>query len=410
MLTAKPKELLEDFIPPQWAFSFNACRTQFISSWKERSWYDDAAPELDFFPNPYGSSDDSDGFDEESNAVLRGDIEPPVPSEDGEVLDFEAEADTNKGTSQKPDAQDVESSEDESMGIEERTPAPDIGEGWTMTELQRKSGRAGAKKDRIWHSPCGQEFHSIAQVKRFKADQARQLRESSPRKKSGKKSLEPQTKPSERKDGQPESLATDLTDTDIQDTVDGERPVGCISVDDLKQNTEVLYAGGTSHRGERLSKSTMIKLATHLQKVSAEPSLEEALPQIFLHTANMTANNTSRSGPRSTSARVVPRYVVERKDSTQQIASRVAYLMQHHKGSNLASRPKALCYCLKELQAKRMASVLKRAGLKAQVHSVASNQIAKFASESTIDVLCLESDGDGECDSTYVFILSQGVV
>ena len=404
LLTAKPKELLEDFIPPQWAFSFNACRTQFVSSWEERPWYDDAAPELDFFPNPYGSSDDSDGFDEESNAFLRGDIELAVSSEDGQVLDFEAEADTSKDTIQKPDAKDIES-DDESMDVEERTPAPDIGEGWTMTKIQRKGGLTGAKKDRMWHSPCGQEFRSIVQVKRFKAEQARQLRKSSPRKKSRKKSLEPQTKPSEPKDGQPESLATDLTDTGIQDTVDGERSVGCITVDDLKQNTEVLYAGGTSHRSERLTKSTMIKLATHLQKVSAEPSLEEALPQIFLHTANMAQNSTSRSGPRSTSSRAVPRYVVERKDSTQQIASRVAYLMQHRKGSNLASRPKALCYCLKAAHAKTMASILRRAGLKAQVHSVASNKMAKFASGTTIDVLCLESDS--ECESPYVCVLSQ---
>ena len=74
LLTAKPKELLEDFIPPQWAYSFNACKTQFIQSWEERPWYDDKSNALDFYPYPDGSSDDSDGFDEESNAVLRGEI------------------------------------------------------------------------------------------------------------------------------------------------------------------------------------------------------------------------------------------------------------------------------------------------------------------------------------------------
>jgi len=425
LLTAKPKELLEDFIPPQWAFSFNACRTHFISSWEERPWYDDAAPELDYFPNPYGSSDDSDGFDEESNAVLRGDVELAARSETVKVLDLGATANSSKAQSRQLDAQDIESA-DESVDAELRVPAPGIGKGWTMTEIQRKSGLANAKKDRIWHSPCGQEFHSIVQVKRFKAEKARQLRKSAPRTRS-KKSLEAQTEPRndpmevepkgsdpgiEPMDAQPESIATDLVETiatiaveqveleesgveDAAGDAYAVRPVGCITVGDLKNNTEALYAAAASHHGGLLSKSTMIKQAAHLRKVSHKPSLEESLPLLFLHNTDVTAqHNPSRSEPPSPSSRAVPRYVVERKDSTQQIASRVAYLMHHHKLSNASSRPKALCYCLKASYAKTMAAKLRKAGVNAQPHipTTASNRIAEFASGTSIDVLCLESE------------------
>ena len=154
LLTANPKELLESFVPRQWASSFDACRTQFIRSWEERPWYDDESPNLDFFPNPNDSSDDSDGFDEESCAALKDSVVQEADS-DGET-----------------------------MKIGQHVPVPDIGEGWTVSETERKSGATKGRRDKTWHSPCGQNFRSLAQVKRFKAEQARQRNNSAPRKKS----------------------------------------------------------------------------------------------------------------------------------------------------------------------------------------------------------------------------------
>ena len=157
LLTSNPKELLESFIPSQWAPLFDACRTQFIRSWEERPWYDDASPNLDFFPNPYASSDDSDGFDEESNAILRDSVEHEAESID---------------------------SDEEATNVGQRVPVPELGEGWTVSETRRKSGATKGRRDKTWHSPCGRDFRSLVQVKKFKAKQSHQGSKSAPRKKS----------------------------------------------------------------------------------------------------------------------------------------------------------------------------------------------------------------------------------
>ena len=397
LLTAKPNELLEDFIPPQWAYSFNAAKTQFIQSWEERPWYNDKSKDLDFFPYPDGSSDDSDGFDAESSAVLRGEMELP----------------------------------------KQRMPAPEFGEGWTVSETRRKSDAKG-RHNKTWHSPCGQEFRSIAQVKRFKAEQARQRRRSSTEKRRAEAITEPVAKPATepakpiKESAVPKSQHMDIDskisndsresdddrDSDeldkivtIAHDVDSTRPVedaavvggepgdnsGAalstrhITIGDLKRNTEALYAAAAPGQNGVLSRSNMMKQVAHLQKICDKPNIEEALPQLFLHTPVTTGNSRTPQLPRASSAsHHVPTYVVERKDSTEQIAARVAYVMRHYKRRNSSSRPKALFYCLKATYAKTMTVKLRKAGVNASTYSRTS--IAGFSSDS-IDVLCLGGDG-----------------
>ena len=535
LLTAKPKELLEDFVPPQWAYSFNACKTQFIQSWEERPWYDDQLNELDFYPYPDGSSDDSDGFDSESNAVLRGEIELSKQLEVvGKALHSHSDELLKKseGTagSQDIDTSDTESDEETMEEGAQRTPAPELGEGWTVTLTWRKTGATKGRQDKTWHSPCGQDFRSIVQVKRFKAEQARERRRSSTKKKlvggvtkptstndatsklvvkpttkstehfsqtsmglASKPSPEPtsikpmegsmevdsirrpttepseesmeadsiiktstkQTKPnlkraedSRKADritkpviepakptkvfAAPKARPMDIDskvsiddkesddegDSDeldkivtIAHDIDSTHPVEdaavaggkragnagaalslrCLTVDDLKRNTEALYAAAAPGQNGILSRSTMIKKAVHLQKICGKPNIEEALPQLFLHKATTDENLRTLPTSQAPLSHYVPSYVVERKDSTEQIAARVAYVMRHYKRSNSSSRPKALFHCLKESYAKTMTAKLRKAGVNASAHSRSS--IAGFSGDS-IEVLCLGGDGE----------------
>ena len=467
LLTAKPKELLEDFIPPQWAYSFNACRTQFIRFWEERPWYDDASPDFDFFPNPTVSSDDSDGFDEESNAVLRGDADLETQLDLEKTRDSTSMLKPSDGTHQGSETQSLESDEEATKEVEVE-PAPDVGEGWTLIKTWRMRGVTKGRVDRTWCSPCGKPFRSIAHVKRFKAGQARERRKSSrPAKKTDpprepiketiskptssppRRSTEARSEPIKKNISMPISKPIDIERNDSElgtelMTVDSETPAGrterdsdelcknveivrdidsarsvkdkaevtiddlpnevevadkdvdaalssqLITIKDLKKKTEALYAAAAPQHNGLLSKSTMIKQVAHLEKVCNKPNLEEALPQLFLHTTAAAENRPSLSASQIPSRSPVPTYVVERKGSTMQVAARVAYLMRHYKRSNSLSRPKALFYCLKATYAKTMCMMLRKSGVNAHIHSRSS--IANFAGDS-IDVICVGNDG-----------------
>ena len=522
LLTAKPKELLEDFIPPQWAYSFNACKTQFIQSWEERPWYDDKSNELDFYPYPDGSSDDSDGFDEESNAVLRGEIELSKQLEVvSKMLDPHCDGLLKKSEaiagSQDIDTSDAESDEEIMEKEPKRMPAPEFGEGWTVTLTSRKSGATKGKQDKTWHSPCGREFRSVVQVKRFKAEQARQRRKSSSEKRRADAIAKPATKsateavykvvakptanksthdltksatkptteptkpvedsmdvdsatgeslevdsvikttteqtkttakpteestkadritkpviepakPTKEQHGVPKARPADVDsnneesddrdsdeldkivaivhDVDSTRTVEDAAVTGgnpadntgadlslrLITIKNLKRNAEALYAAAAPGQNGILSRSTMIKQVAHLQKICDKPNIEEALPHLFLHkTAAVSNLRAFPSSQDSSCSHYVPSYVVERKDSTEQIAARVAYVMRHYKRNNSSSRPKALFYCLKATYAKTMAVKLRKAGVNASAYS--RSNVAGFSGDS-IDVLCLGGDGE----------------
>lgn len=49
-----------------------------------------------------------------------------------------------------------------------RKPAPEFGDGWTMAEVERKSGKTAGTKYKYWWSPSGKKFRSKAEVGRFK--------------------------------------------------------------------------------------------------------------------------------------------------------------------------------------------------------------------------------------------------
>ena len=70
--------------------------------------------------------------------------------------------------SQDIDTGDAESNEEIMEEEPKRMPAPELGEGWTVTLTSRKSGATKGRQDKTWHSPCGQDFRSIVQVKNSK--------------------------------------------------------------------------------------------------------------------------------------------------------------------------------------------------------------------------------------------------
>lgn len=49
-----------------------------------------------------------------------------------------------------------------------RKPAPEFGDGWEMSEKERKGGKTAGTKDKYWWSPGGKRFRSKAQIGRFK--------------------------------------------------------------------------------------------------------------------------------------------------------------------------------------------------------------------------------------------------
>ena len=49
----------------------------------------------------------------------------------------------------------------------ERSPAPDVGDGWTVMEITRQSGKSAGHKDKYWFSPGGKRFRSKAEISRF---------------------------------------------------------------------------------------------------------------------------------------------------------------------------------------------------------------------------------------------------
>lgn len=170
------------------------------------------------------------------------------------------------------------------------------------------------------------------------------------------------------------------------------RHISYVKVEDLRNKTESLYHASRTRPGENLpTKSALIKGASYLRKAFDKPSLEESLPLVFVHKKHEDIRPRMIVKDATAPA---PRYVVERKDNSSQVASRMAYLINHFKGGG-TSGPQVLCYCLKSSYARSIAGQLGKHGIKAKVHVAGDDEKLMFRQLSCgdLDVVCVGADG-----------------
>lgn len=337
LLTSPPMELLKDSIPLTWDVRFEAAQIQFIQ--EDRDWLSEDKPSSGFMYTAE-SSDDSDGFDEESKeAALTSE-----PDNGEAVLLPDSESDTEKQSRNSEAAGDNEA-------VEEGGTKESEGDG----ESQNK----GKQVAHTGHTP--------------------------------------------RVDW------TDRTQSgEVSTKYPRARAAPSVGIDDLRNKTERLYhASGTRRREKLPSKSVLIKGAAYLRKEFDNPDSEESLPLIFVH------KKDEETRPRlcAEDATPAPRYVVERKDNTSQVSSRIAYLINNFNGD----RPRALCYCLKNTYARSMTRQLNKNGVKAKALVSGDDESQTFRSLSSgyLDVVCVGADGKSSlivhiyrCSGIYVFLLS----